>query len=171
MTKPTDSPESLLSRWSRRKHEAAREKSVPAAAPAIVPPVEPVATPVEAPAAPVAEPLPPVESLTLDSDFTAFMSPKVDEDVKRAALRKLFSDPRFNVMDGLDVYIDDYSKPDPMPDGLLEKLADVYKTLTEDAPKEVVANDDAVEVPATVAAAPAVPDPVPSQPPPDDDER
>ena len=50
-------------------------------------------------------------------------------DVKRAALRKLFTDPHFNVMDGLDIYIDDYSKPDPMPEGMLDKLADVYTTL------------------------------------------
>ena len=26
-------------------------------------------------------------------------------------------------MDGLDVYIDDYSKPDPLPPGWLEKMA------------------------------------------------
>jgi hypothetical protein len=37
-------------------------------------------------------------------------------------LRKLFSDPRFNVMDGLDVYIDDYTKPDPIPPSVIERL-------------------------------------------------
>ena len=30
-------------------------------------------------------------------------------------MKKLFSDPHFNVMDGLDTYIDDYGKPDPLP--------------------------------------------------------
>ena len=49
-----------------------------------------------------------------ESDFVAFMQPKVAETVKRAALKKLFRDPRFNVMDGLDVYIDDYSIPSPI---------------------------------------------------------
>ena len=44
-------------------------------------------------------------------------------EVKNAAMKKLFADPRFNVMDGLDIYIDDYSKPDPMPDSVLRKLA------------------------------------------------
>ena len=74
-------------------------------------------------AAPAAElPLPPVESLTFESDFSAFMRPGVDSTVRRAALRKLLRDPRFNVMDGLDVYIDDYTKPDPLPQGWLEKL-------------------------------------------------
>ncbi len=61
-----------------------------------------------------APPLPPVDSLGFDSDFTRFLAPKVDEAVKRQALRKLFNDPRFNVMDGLDVYIDDYSKFEPI---------------------------------------------------------
>jgi hypothetical protein len=43
------------------------------------------------------------------------MQPGVDPGVKREALKTLLRDPRFNVMDGLDVYIDDYSKPDPLP--------------------------------------------------------
>jgi hypothetical protein len=46
----------------------------------------------------------------------------VDESVRRVALKKLFADPHFNVMDGLDVYIDDYSKPDPIPAALLRSL-------------------------------------------------
>ena len=68
------------------------------------------------------EPLPPVESLTFESDFTGFMKPDVDPALRREALKTLLKDPRFNVMDGLDVYIDDYSKPDPLPEGWLEKL-------------------------------------------------
>ena len=47
------------------------------------------------------------------ADFSVFMHGDVDQTVQRAAMRKLFSDPHFNVMDGLDIYIDDYSKPDP----------------------------------------------------------
>jgi hypothetical protein len=58
--------------------------------------------------------LPPIASLSFDSDFSAFLQPKVADALKRQALRKLFSDPRFNVMDGLDTYIDDYSIPDPI---------------------------------------------------------
>ena len=38
-------------------------------------------------------------------------------------MKKLFADPRYNVMDGLDVYIDDYSKPDPIPYAMLRGLA------------------------------------------------
>ncbi len=67
-------------------------------------------------------PLPPIESLTPESDFTPFMGKDVEGDVRARALKTLFQDPRFNVMDGLDVYIDDYSKPDPLPEGWLEKM-------------------------------------------------
>ena len=56
-------------------------------------------------------------------DFSAFMKPDVDPAVQQAALKKMFSDPHFNVMDGLDIYIDDYSKPDPLPQGMLERMA------------------------------------------------
>ena len=54
-------------------------------------------------------------ALGRDSDFTRFVTPEVSGEVRNAALKKLFSDPHFNVMDGLDTYIDDYSKPDPLP--------------------------------------------------------
>jgi hypothetical protein len=63
------------------------------------------------------------QSLTPDSDFTRFTRPDVPPDVKTAAFKKLFADPHFNVMDGLDVYIDDYSKPDPIPPEMLRNLA------------------------------------------------
>jgi hypothetical protein len=68
-----------------------------------------------------------VESLTPESDFTPFMRNEVDPGVRRQALRTLFRDPRFNVMDGLDVYIDDFSKPDPIPPDWLEKLNQVAR--------------------------------------------
>ena len=55
-------------------------------------------------------------------DFSAFMKPDVDPAVQQAALKKMFTDPHFNVMDGLDIYIDDYSKPDPLPTGMLERM-------------------------------------------------
>ena len=145
---------SFLHRWSRRKHEAARSTQAPAGpapSPAAAPAVAATAPePVEPP------PLPPVESLTLESDFAPFLSAKVEESVKRAAMRKLFSDPHFNVMDGLDIYIDDYSKPDPMPEGFLDKLADVYRTLEDKAAEAAPAQAQvaAAEAPATPAEPP-----------------
>ncbi|HLX22329.1 MAG TPA: DUF3306 domain-containing protein [Usitatibacter sp.] len=114
---PPMSDENFLSRWSRRKVEARDAPAKPEL------PVEREAQEAEV-AAPAQEPvpLPPVESLTPESDFTPFMQPDVDAGVKREALKKLFDDPRFNAMDGLDVYIDDYTKTTPIPEGLLEKM-------------------------------------------------
>lgn len=116
--------DNFLSRWSRRKTEAS--SGLPEEKPAVLAGAGRTAPtpPDEAPAA--ATPLPSVESLTPESDFSPFMKPEVDEGLKRQALKTLFSDPRFNVMDGLDVYIDDYSKPDPLPEswlGMLNQMA------------------------------------------------
>jgi hypothetical protein len=74
---------------------------------------------------PVAEALPTladVAALTRASDYSRFVAPGVDEGVKHAAMKRLFADPHFNVMDGLDTYIDDYGKPDPIPLALLRKM-------------------------------------------------
>ena len=134
----------FLSRWSRRKLAS---KATPAAAadppaagvvpekpaPAILKPggtQSPAPDVVPAPdkdvrgqaSAGTQSPLQSVESLTPESNFEPFMNAKVDPETRRQALKALFTDPRFNVMDGLDVYIDDYSKPDPLPAGWLEKM-------------------------------------------------
>lgn len=98
--------ENFLARWSRLKQET-REQ------PPAKPPVDPKG--------PVPQ-LPKLEDLTFDSDLRAFFHPRVDETLRRAALKKLFSDPRFNVMDGLDVYIDDYGKFEPIPEEMLKQL-------------------------------------------------
>jgi hypothetical protein len=63
-----------------------------------------------------------VVRLNDESDFSVFMRQGVDENVKRSAMKKLFSNPHFNVMDRLDIYIDDYSQPDPLPPGMLAAL-------------------------------------------------
>jgi len=104
----------FLRRWSRLKREAA---AVPAKK------ATEENKSVEKKAAeqdPV--PLPSLESLTFESDFKAFMHTKVEEAVKRAALKKLFADPRFNVMDGLDTYIADYTASDTIPPEMLARL-------------------------------------------------
>ncbi|MGH8649731.1 MAG: DUF3306 domain-containing protein, partial [Burkholderiales bacterium] len=113
-------PEQFLARWSRLKQEI--KEQPPQKAPDKVPEkaVDPEAPPPE---------LPPLDKLTFDSDYRAFFHPKVDEDVRRAALKKLFSDPRFNVMDGLDTYIDDYSKTEPIPPAMLAGLRQAQKIL------------------------------------------
>jgi hypothetical protein len=63
-----------------------------------------------------------VARLTADSDYSAFVAQGVDKSVQRMAMKKLFSDPHFNVMDRLDIYIDDYNKPDPVSAAMLASL-------------------------------------------------
>ena len=120
-----------LKRWSRRKLAASRETRTEAAA-APAPAAPPDAATKElttAPAASIpsaeakADALPSVDSLTANSDFTPFMRADVEPGLQHQALRKLFSDPRFNVMDGLDTYIDDYSKADPIAPDVVARLA------------------------------------------------
>ncbi len=108
--KKTEAPEEFLSRWSRRKKEA-REQPM-----AAKPFAETPATQAQPPV------LPPVEGLNIESDFRGFLHPKVDESLRRAALNKLFQEPHFNVMDGLDTYIDDYSVSDPIPEAMLKQM-------------------------------------------------
>jgi len=112
MDKPA---ESFFRRWSRRKNEADSLAEQPA--------------PKEIPAG-ASEPerdisLPTMEDaarLTADSDYSAFVRQGVDKAVQRMALKKLFSDPHFNIMDGLDIYIDDYNKASPLSDAMLASL-------------------------------------------------
>ncbi len=124
----------FLSRWARRKEQVRSGVAVPAepvveAPVALAPaPVEfaPASVPaVEDPPAAETEPLPTmadVALLTHESDYSRFVTPGIDESVKRAAMKKLFTDPHFNVMDGLDIYIDDYGQPDPIPLSMLKKM-------------------------------------------------
>jgi hypothetical protein len=130
----------FLGRWSRRKLDAKEGKAVPEEAPRPEPPPPqpsssgraslPAATDGASVAAdPAQEPEAPpptledVRSLTPESDFRRFVRPDVTPEVRNSALKKLFADPRFNVQDGLDVYIDDYSRPDPLPESMLRQLA------------------------------------------------
>ncbi|MBX9872194.1 MAG: DUF3306 domain-containing protein [Burkholderiaceae bacterium] len=125
--------EGFLGRWSQRKQalregKAVEEPPVPAvptpapAAKGTAPaPAEPAAAPeVQAPPPPTLED---VQALTPQSDFRRYVAGDVDPEVRHAAMRTLFSDPHFNVMDGLDIYIEDYNTPNPMPASMLRKMA------------------------------------------------
>ena len=91
--------------------------------------------------------LPAVEGLTLASDFTGFLKEEVSEALRRKALQKLFADPHFNRMDGLDIYIDDYSLPDPIPPEAMAKLKSAREWL--------MANETEVEAGAEAPVLPA----------------
>lgn len=106
--------EAFLDRWSRLKKE---EKELP------VKDEKPVPD------------LPPVEKLTPESDFTGFMHPKVEDALRRVALKKLFSDPRFNVADPFEAYSGDWTGGEPIPEEMLAALNQA-KRLLFDANKE-----------------------------------
>ncbi|HTH11856.1 MAG TPA: DUF3306 domain-containing protein, partial [Acidovorax sp.] len=83
------------------------------------------------------------QALTPASDFTAFVARGVPPEVRNVAMKKLFADPHFNVMDGLDIYVGDYTQPDPLPAGMLRQMASAHamgffdeekKTATGQAP-------------------------------------
>ena len=78
-----------------------------------------------------------VLSLTKESDFAPFVARNVSPEVRNAAMKKLFTDPHYNVMDRLDIYIDDYSKPDPLPLAMMRQLASAkFLNLFEDEEKK-----------------------------------
>jgi hypothetical protein len=157
--------ESFFGRWSLRKQavrdgKALAEPPAPlcveprpvAVSPTASVPANPAAAPVPVPAAPVlpAPSLEDVEALTTESDFIPFVARDVAPEVRNAAMKKLFADPHYNVMDRMDTYIDDYSQPDPLPESMLRQMASARflklfedeeeganaETLTESTPHE-----------------------------------
>ena len=121
--------EGFLSRWSRRKAAQAPSEPAPQGVPAPSPLAPaPQAEGAAVPPTPTEPSSPPptledVKRLTPSiSDFSRFVAPDVDESVKRAALKTLFSDPHFNRMDGLDVYIEDYTQFTPVPTSVLRRM-------------------------------------------------
>ncbi|MDB5861879.1 MAG: hypothetical protein JWQ76_5568 [Ramlibacter sp.] len=153
--------EGFLGRWAKRK-EAIRKGEEIAAEPAPLPSLPPspaggTGSEEEALAAAPAQPpltLEDTKDLTLESDFTRFTASGVAPEVKNAALKKLFADPHFNVMDRLDTYIDDYSRPDPIPPEMLRQLASAkfLKMFDEEEEEEKPQPRESAEG----AAAPAV---------------
>ena len=94
----------------------------------------------------VAPTLEDVLKLTKDSDFSAYVKPGIDPEVQKAAMQKLFSDPRYNVMDGLDIYIDDYSKPDPIPLEMLKRMNQSQMLGLFKTPEEKLADEEAERI-------------------------
>jgi hypothetical protein len=116
--------EGFLRRWSRLKEQARKEE----------PPAE--APPPDLPATVAAEPsrdagdkpdekpfdpatLPPIESLTTESDYALFMRPEVPEALRRQALRRLWAtDPVLSAPDGFDMHTLDYNAVPTFPEGV-----------------------------------------------------
>jgi len=142
-----DDEEHFLSRWSRRKLEAKRD------APAALPAAE---SPAAEPAAPATAATMPGAPHDTSAECRAFFDPKVDEKLRQAALKGLFKDPHFNVMDGLDTYIEDYSLADPVPEAMLRRLNQAKELFLFDNEKKTAEGADAAATTADGAAAAAV---------------
>jgi hypothetical protein len=174
-----DDNSNFFSRWSRRKVQVRTGEPLPAEPP--VKPVAPVAV-VAAPP-PVAESVQPeqpaeqapaltledVARLTPESDYSAFVARGVSPDVRNAAVKKLFTDPHYNVMDGLDIYIDDYSQPSPLSTADMARMVGAQFLKLVDDPNEVKPQaaaapcEDAPDTQATVAQQ-TEPEPEPHDP-------
>jgi hypothetical protein len=148
---PSQHEEGFLSRWSRRKHvakagnaekplqesiEDSQDDPLLAKAPAEES-AEIAAVEEDFPAD---SDMPPLESLDNDSDYSGFMSPKVSDELRNLALRKLFLGGMFNARDGLDDYDDDFTS--------FEKLGDIITADMRhqmEMAKEALAASDAAE--------------------------
>ena len=110
----SDEKEPFLARWSRLKREA--------------PALKPDASPAPA--------VPPVDKLTAESDFAAFMNPKVKDELRRLALKRLFSDPHFNVPDPFEPFSGDWTVGEPIPQELLATLNQARSVLFTEQEKK-----------------------------------
>jgi hypothetical protein len=175
--------EPFLARWARLKREA-RESATAEPAP---PPEEP-AVPAQAGVAGLAGPanletgsaiaadpidaagpeavvpeLPSLDSLTEESNFGAFMAPGVTPELRRQALRKMFTNPKYAIVDPLDPYRADYAAFTPLGDIITsdmkfhaERL--LRKQLEKDAEAAEAAGDTTAEAePALAATEPGAP--------------
>lgn len=124
---------SFLRRWSQRKLESAVHQAV------------------SAPEAPQPPALPATESLGFEADFSPFMQQGVDAETRRNALRKLFMTDHYRAMDGLDVYVEDYSRPALLTSDLLQTLDHAQALLQQtQEPVAVVAAEQLPDQPKTV---------------------
>jgi uncharacterized protein DUF3306 len=153
--------ENFASRWSRRKIEARKEKpaepkpSSEPTVPAVPAVVDAAAAP---PGAPAPRELPPLESLKgLASEYTEFLKPGVDENLRRSALKKLFADPHFENFERFEAYCEDFTKGEPIPLAMLKTLEHAKGLLFDDEKKEdahAEAEKPAAEPPPQAAAKP-----------------
>ncbi len=113
--------EAFLDRWSRLKKE---QKELP------VEDEKPAPT------------LPPVDKLTPESDFSPFMNPKVEDALRRVALKKLFSDPHFNLPDPFEAYSGDWTGGEPIPEEMLAALNQAQRLLFSEKKEEKEAKEE-----------------------------
>ena len=114
--------EDFLRRWSRLKREVPAEKPAETPAPS----------------------LPALDKLTPESDFSGFMHPKVEDALRRVALKKLFAgDPHFNLPDLFEPYSGDWNIAEPISAEMLSTLNQARTLLLSDEEKQALAKQEA----------------------------
>ena len=164
----------FLDRWSRRKRgetsTGALETETADAGPAAVAQPEAQESPDTGDPEVVAK-LPDLDSLTEESDFTAFLQDGVPEVIRRKALRRLWRlNPIFANLDGLNDYDEDFSALGMVAENIktIYKVGKGYLDEDEDEDKDEaeaeVAADDGGEVETETAEGEPEPEPEPSNP-------
>jgi len=104
--------------------------------------------------------MPPLDSLSAESDFSAFLSPRVSESLRRLALRKLFHGDSFNVCDGLDDYAEDFTRFSGLGSVVTADMRHQLQRLLDDEEPEAdaVLQTETEETPAAVAGPEAIAD-------------
>ena len=136
-------PARFLSRWSRLKRQTVVE------APAV--PVVAIDAAVDSG---VAVPGADAEGVKAQADagvdLSVLLREELSDAVRKQTLKAIFADPHFNVMDGLDTYIDDYSISEPIPPEMMAMLnqarflfgaEEADKPVDENAPEVPLASD------------------------------
>ena len=169
----SDKDEGFAQRWSRLKQQAREgEKKLAEAPPPDLPATigtdEPPPTAgdkpeEEKPFDPAS--LPPVDSLTKDSDYSLFMRSEVPEDLRQKALRRLWAaDPVLSAPDPLDMHNLDYNAVPTFPEGV-KTLFRIGQGMLDPEPEAKVAEAGAASRQAEEPA--AAQGSSPSEPPPD----
>jgi hypothetical protein len=131
--------ENFLGRWSRVKLEQEQRSQ------------EAASVPQKTEAQEKPPDLPPLDTLTPASEFAGFMHPKVEDALRRAALKKLFADPHFNIPDPYEAYSGDWTVGEPIPDEMMATLNQARLHLFSDKQREEADAKDAAGAQAKAA--------------------
>jgi len=153
--------ESFLGRWSRLKKQTRTDATAAEPKPSTPQTGAPAAAtgsadaqgqaPAAAAQSAPAPQLPPLESLKgLASDYTEFLKPGVDENLKRAALKELFKDPYFENFERFEAYCEDYTQGEPIPAAMLKTLRHAKRLLFDEETEDET-------IPVTETPPPALP--------------
>lgn len=154
--------ENPVLRWSRRK-QAARESDADRAAPEPPPSPRPVADTAAAPPEEDSPPLPSIDDLAPGDDLTAFLRKSVPQQLRNAALRKMWSlDPAIRDHIGLAENSWDFNRPETIPGFgpiVAQDAPEFFSLRPPDEPAGMDAPVASVRAPDTAPAAHAKPAP------------